>query len=779
MLLAVGYSLLALSWAIANPPFAAPDEPAHYLRGLAVGGGGLERTESVRVPPGLWSNEEPACNRVEPTQSAACVDALEPTTAESDVVSGAGAYPPLSYALPGIAARATDDLRDANRAARLVTVAVSSLLFLLSALLLFAPKVGAPSLLGLVVATTPMVVFVTSIQSSSALETSAGIALAAGLLAAVRAQPVPTWVFVAIAASGALVALSRATGVIWLVLAVAVAAVVAGRSRLSALLREQPIAVAATCCTLLLAGAANRAWELAYGPDVTRAGPLAYPWTDKAAEAFSELWRLVQEWIGVFGWLDAFMPNWATSLWIAVGGGLVVVALVVGRARERLALVAALVLACCAAVLLSATLRSGELGGDVQARHLLPFLVLIPLLAGFVVTRSPLLTGRLEGAFRAVAVVTAFVHVVAWYANARRHAVGSDGSPLFFLDAEWSPLGGWALWMLVAGAGASLTVLSAGVASSENVLARGAPRHMISIVIPVKNGGADLARCLDAIGRQVVDDAVEVVVVDSGSTDGSVELARARGARVHEIPASEFGHGRTRNLGAQLATGDVLVFTSQDAFAADARWLARLVEPLGREKVGGAYGRQLPHADATPPERYFLDFLYGPRSRVQRLDGAAEPSFEQTLFSNVSSAMRRETWVELPFADDLIMSEDQEWSRRALHSGYELVYVADAVVHHSHPYSVSDAFRRFFDSGVSAERSYAAGDSGPDALRRAGARYAKGEVSWLWRTGQRRWLPYTAVYELAKFAGLQLGRRHRRLPRSLNRRLSALPSYWE
>ena len=146
---------------------------------------------------------------------------------------------------------------------------------------------------------------------------------------------------------------------------------------------------------------------------------------------------------------------------------------------------------------------------------------------------------------------------------------------------------------------------------------------MISVVIPVKDGGADLVRCLDAIARQQVDDEVEVVIVDSGSTDGSVEIARARGARVHEIPPEEFNHGRTRNLGAELANGDVLVFTSQDAFAADERWLSRLVAPLrsGRT-VAGVYGRQLPHEDATPPERYFLDFLYGPEPRVQRWRGA-------------------------------------------------------------------------------------------------------------------------------------------------------------
>ncbi len=304
---------------------------------------------------------------------------------------------------------------------------------------------------------------------------------------------------------------------------------------------------------------------------------------------------------------------------------------------------------------------------------------------------------------------------------------------------------------------------------------------MISIVIPVKNGGADLKRCLDAIARQEVDEKVEVVVVDSGSTDGSAELAAARGARVERILSSEFNHGATRNLGATIARGETLVFTTQDAYAASEDWLALLVAPLRADtRVGGVYGRQLPHEDARPPEVYFLDFLYGSEARVQEAETVDELSMDTTLFSNVNAAMRRGVWEELRFVDDIIMSEDQEWSRRALLAGYRLVYEPRAAVRHSHAYTVRSAFRRFFDSGVSAERAYLAG-ARPSAavLRRAAIDYARGEVGWLLQTGQARWLPYTAVYELGKFVGLQLGARHRWLPLRMKRRLSAMPAYWD
>jgi glycosyltransferase involved in cell wall biosynthesis len=304
---------------------------------------------------------------------------------------------------------------------------------------------------------------------------------------------------------------------------------------------------------------------------------------------------------------------------------------------------------------------------------------------------------------------------------------------------------------------------------------------MISVVIPVKDGGADLVRCLVAIARQRMDEDVEVVVVDSGSQDGSVERAQAAGARVHSIPASEFQHGRTRNLGAQLARGDTLVFTSQDAYAASDAWLATLTAPLRQDGIAGTYGRQLPHEEASPPEQYFLDFLYGPAPRRQRVGPGGELSFEDTLFSNVNSAIPRHVWQAYPFADDIVMSEDQEWSRRVLRAGFSVVYEPAAAVYHSHSYSIAAALRRFFDSGASAERSYV--DEGVAASRsalwKAGARYARGEIDWLWRTRQRRWIPYAAVYELAKFAGLQLGRRHRLLPAALKARLSAHPTHWK
>jgi rhamnosyltransferase len=304
---------------------------------------------------------------------------------------------------------------------------------------------------------------------------------------------------------------------------------------------------------------------------------------------------------------------------------------------------------------------------------------------------------------------------------------------------------------------------------------------VISVIIPVKDGGEDLRRCLDGIARQRTDVGVETLIVDSGSRDGSRELARSSGARVLDMHTTDFRHGATRNLAAAQARGEVLVFTTQDASAADEHWLERLSASLrADEDVAGAYGRQIPHADASPPERFFLDFLYGPHSRVQRVANPSELSLRTTLFSNVNSAIRRSFWERFQFADDLFFAEDQDWSRRVLLAGYAIRYEPEAAVRHSHTYTVTTAFKRFFDTGASAERGFLAGGPTSSAvLRREALRYAREELEWLVRTDQRRWIPYAAAYELAKFLGVQLGARHRRLPLWLKRQCSFYPAYWE
>jgi rhamnosyltransferase len=248
----------------------------------------------------------------------------------------------------------------------------------------------------------------------------------------------------------------------------------------------------------------------------------------------------------------------------------------------------------------------------------------------------------------------------------------------------------------------------------------------------------------------------EVIVVDSGSSPADLERMRSFPLALHQIPTSQFGHGRTRNFLARLARGEVLLYLSQDAQPADSRWMEALVQPLSDRHVAGAYARQIPRADADPLIRFFLDRTYGGRPVRRRVDSRRPARIDDIFFSNVSSAIRRVVWKRLPFREDIVMSEDQHWAYDALRAGYVLVYNPAARVLHSHNYSLHALFRRNWQSGASLRGLIA---DPPAAIVRRGIGYVLHQSAYLVRRGQPHWLPYMLIYELTKAAGFSMGMR--------------------
>ncbi|HEX7088479.1 MAG TPA: glycosyltransferase [Vicinamibacterales bacterium] len=212
----------------------------------------------------------------------------------------------------------------------------------------------------------------------------------------------------------------------------------------------------------------------------------------------------------------------------------------------------------------------------------------------------------------------------------------------------------------------------------------------VSIVIPTLNGMATLPALLDAVDAQDDAEAREVVVVDSGSTDGTPDHARARGARL--LTVSRFDHGETRNAGVAAARAPLVVLVVQDARPIGADWLRRLLEPLRScPRTAGAFARQVPRADAHPAIRMNLErwVASGDRPRVVELDADAfqrlSPAkrLERCAFDNVCAAIRRDVWARHPFRPASI-AEDLQWSRDVLLAGYRIVYEPSASVEHSH-----------------------------------------------------------------------------------------------
>jgi len=299
---------------------------------------------------------------------------------------------------------------------------------------------------------------------------------------------------------------------------------------------------------------------------------------------------------------------------------------------------------------------------------------------------------------------------------------------------------------------------------------------LVSIILLTKNAGGIFPRTLEAVLGQEVSYPFEVVVIDSGSDDGTVEAARRYPVRLHQIRPEEFGHGRTRNLGARLAEGRYLVYLTQDALPATRSWLRKLVANLeGEDGVAGAFGGQLPQEGADPFQVYFLRRTYHDRRMVKAL-GNKRLTLENVFFSNVNSVIRKEVWQQHPFDEGLIMSEDQAWAKSVLQAGYRLVYDPEAAVYHSHNYGLGDIFRRNFDSGYSLQGLTE--DSLADVIGN-GLGYIFGEAAFLVRRRYWRWLPYMFAFELSRSLGFLLGSRGHRLSPRLCRLLSQHRAYWD
>ncbi len=298
----------------------------------------------------------------------------------------------------------------------------------------------------------------------------------------------------------------------------------------------------------------------------------------------------------------------------------------------------------------------------------------------------------------------------------------------------------------------------------------------ISIVIPTKNAGPRFARVLQALAAQDETRPWELVVVDSGSTDGTIAVAERAGARVYSVRPDEFTHGRARNIGAAAATGEVLVFLVQDAEPADPGWLRRLTSNLERPGVAGAYSRQIPRPEASPMVAYFLRHTYPSVPAVRLPLSGKRARLSDVFFSNVGSAMPRAIWQRFPFNERMVMSEDQEWARRVLASGFSLIYAAEACLVHSHDYSIRTIFRRSFDSAASLRGVC---DDTLGGMAGQGLRYILGEVRYLVQRGLVHLVPYMLVYEASRSLGTLAGRNHHRLPPGLKRYLGLHSMYWQ
>jgi glycosyltransferase involved in cell wall biosynthesis len=214
-------------------------------------------------------------------------------------------------------------------------------------------------------------------------------------------------------------------------------------------------------------------------------------------------------------------------------------------------------------------------------------------------------------------------------------------------------------------------------------------RPGVSVIVRARNEEAALGRLLAGLALQDRRD-VEIVLVDSGSTDGTRAVAEARGARIVTIEARHFTFGRALNLGLAAARAPLCAIVSAHCLPANDQWLSRLLDPFRDPVVAGAYGKQLPVAAALAYEQRKLIKAFPPEPRRQR---------SHYFFHNANSAVRRQVWERTPFDERLPGLEDRDWAKRVLTQGYEIAYEPMAMVYHHHDETLGQIYRRYLREG--------------------------------------------------------------------------------
>lgn len=218
----------------------------------------------------------------------------------------------------------------------------------------------------------------------------------------------------------------------------------------------------------------------------------------------------------------------------------------------------------------------------------------------------------------------------------------------------------------------------------------------ISVVIRTLNEARHLPALLSSIAQQVLGEhGCEVVLVDSGSTDGTLQIAEQHGCRIVHIRKEDFSFGRSLNLGCLAATGDALVFVSGHCVPCDTRWLAKLVAPLGTDGIALSYGGQVGDERTHFSERQIFAKYFPAQSKLPQ---------EGFYCNNANSALLRQEWESLRFDEDLTGLEDMYLAKELVQRGRKIAYVADARVYHLHDETWRQVKRRFEREAIALQR---------------------------------------------------------------------------
>jgi len=291
----------------------------------------------------------------------------------------------------------------------------------------------------------------------------------------------------------------------------------------------------------------------------------------------------------------------------------------------------------------------------------------------------------------------------------------------------------------------------------------------VSIVIRTKNEEECIGDTLGRVNEQKFNGSYEVIIVDSGSTDSTLDIVKKYNTKLVCIPQEEFTYGRSLNLGAHHSGGRCIVNLSAHAFPNGDGWLTNLIAGLEDPSVAGVYGRQVSRGPLNPFEALRNESFFGREGIV--FNGGNRKIWKRVHFSNSNSAIRKEVWHKFKFNEQVPYAEDMLWQKMVMAAGFSIVYAPEASVHHTHKVSVCNAYRNskacayslaimgqkpqsmfmlIYDIGVFSGLM-------PNALLR--------NVRYIWRNRYRKYLGIAPFYVTCECFGWLMGRIAYRLKR--------------
>lgn len=303
--------------------------------------------------------------------------------------------------------------------------------------------------------------------------------------------------------------------------------------------------------------------------------------------------------------------------------------------------------------------------------------------------------------------------------------------------------------------------------------------NQIAVVCPTYNAGKLWKDWIEALLKQSIKPN-KILIIDSGSNDGTVELTKQYELDVYVLSNEKFNHGGTRNLGVKMIQeeNDLVVFLTQDAILATEDSLFNIVEPFADQNVAAVCGRQLPNKNAKPLEEHARLFNYPNTSKIKSKEDILVLGIKTAFMSNSFAAYRLAHFNSAGgFPEDTIFAEDMSIAAKLILEGYKIAYCSQACVHHSHSYTMLEEFKRYFDVGVFYSREKWVknnfGTAGGE-----GVKFVISEIKFLIKSSKFLLIPSALVRTFLKLLAFKLGRIEKHLPNGVKYRISMNKNYW-